>query len=143
VPPPRPLPAEALEAITEETLRILGLLWVGTGREEWAVAVTGTHLLRGQLVALMVTEAELPLPPGALSLKRILPAADLAILDSLPGIEANRQSIVSITLLIARLFLPRARAAIARAGGTWPQALEDALRAHWRRRLGLELPASA
>src|SRR6185295_5922645 len=73
--PPRPLSATDLEALTEETLRILGLLWVGTGREEWAVAVTGTNLLRGQLVALMIAEAELPVPPGALSLKRILPAS--------------------------------------------------------------------
>ena len=140
--PVRPLQATDVEAITEETMRILGLLSVGTGREEWAVAATGAALLRGQLVALMVAETQPPLPPGALSLKRILPASDVAILDGLPGVTADREAVVGFSVLIARLFLPRARAALARCGGTWPQALEDALRAHWRRSLGLELPES-
>lgn len=140
--PPRPPAPGEIEALVEETLRILGLLPVGVGREEYVVAATGVGLLRDQLIALMVAETAPAVKPGALGLKRVLPPGDLAILEAAPVVAPNRESVIEASLAYAALFLPRARALAGRIGATWPQALEDALRAHLRRTVGLELPSS-
>ena len=139
--PPRPPSAEAVEAIAVETMRILGLLHVVQGRSDWAVAVTGVGLLRNQLISLMVMDTAAAIPPGALHLKRILPAEDIETLAGLPPIGPTEASIMQANAVLAPLILNRARAMLARAGGTWPQALEDALRAHLKARVGFEFPA--
>ncbi len=136
--PPRVPSAEEIEAIAVETMRILGLLHVVAGRSDWAVAVTGIGLLRNQLISLMVMDTQPQLPPGALHLKRILPAEDIETLAGLPPIGPTEASIMASNAALAPLILDRARTMLARAGGTWPQALEDALRAHLKARVGFE-----
>lgn len=140
--PPRPPAPGEIEALVEETLRILGLLPVAVGRAEFVVAATGVGLLRDQLIALMVAETAPPVKPGALGLKRVLPPKDLAILETAPVVAPTRESVTAASLAYAALFLPRARDLAERIGATWPQALEDAARAHLRRTVGLELPPS-
>ncbi len=139
--PPRAPSADEIEAIAVETLRILGLLYVVAGRSDWAVAVTGVGLLRNQLISLMVMDTHPQLPPGALHLKRILPAEDIEILASLPPVGPTQASILQANAVLAPLILNRARAMLERAGGTWPQALEDALRAHLKAKVDFEFPA--
>lgn len=136
--PPRIPSAEEIEAIAVETMRILGLLHVVAGREDWAVAVTGVGLLRNQLVSLMVMDTQPQLPPGALHLKRILPAEDIETLAGLPPMGPTKASIMQANAVLAPLILNRARTMLERAGGTWPQALEEALRAHLKARVGFE-----
>jgi hypothetical protein len=138
--PPRPPLAADIEAIAIETIRILGLIPVVHGRSDWAVAVTGVALLRNQLVSLMVMDTAAPSPSGALNLKRILPAADIETLAGLPPLGPTEDSIMQANAVLAPLILNRARAMLAQAGGTWPQALEDALRAHLKARVGFEFP---
>lgn len=139
--PSRPPQAADIEAIAVEALRILGLIPVVRGRADWAVAVTGVALLRNQLVSLMVMDTAAPLPPGALHLKRILPTADIETLAGLPSLGPTEASIMQANAELAPLILNRARAMLARAGGTWPQALEDALRAHLKAAVGFEFSA--
>lgn len=136
--PPRPPSAEAIADIAVETMRILGLITVVNGRNDWAVAVTGVGLLRNQLVSLMVMDSHPALPPGALHLKRILPAEDIETLAGLPPLGPTEASIMQANAVLAPLILNRARTMLAKAGGTWPQALEDALRAHLKARVGFE-----
>jgi hypothetical protein len=139
--PPRPPSAEDIEAITIETMRILGLITVVHGRADWAVAVTGVALLRNQLVSLMVMDTHAALPPGALHLKRILPPGDIETLAALPPLGPTEVSIMQSNAVLAPLILNRARTMLAQAGGTWPQALEDALRAHLKAKVGFEFPS--
>jgi hypothetical protein len=141
--PPKPATAREIEAIAIETMRILGLLHVVQGRSDWAVAVTGVGLLRNQLVSLMVMDTAAAIPPGALHLKRILPPEDIDTLARLPPIGPTEASIMQANAALAPLILDRARAMLDRAGGTWPQALEDALRAHLKSKVGFEFPGPA
>lgn len=138
--PPQPLPAAQLEALIEETMRILGLLPVGMGREEYAVAVTGVGLLRANLINLMIAETEPPLPPGAMGLRKVISPDDLAYLQAQPGVAANREAVIAASLEIAGQFLRRARVLATKVGATWPEKLEAALRAHLRREMQIELP---
>ncbi|WP_304175360.1 hypothetical protein [Phenylobacterium aquaticum] len=135
---PRAADPDKIEAMVREFLRILGLLHVAVGREEWAVSVTGTGMLRNHLIALMVEQLDLPHPPGALHLKRLLSAEDMDLVTGLPVAEANRDSIVSANFAYARIFLPRARALAERVGAAWPEAFEAATRARLRRDLGAD-----
>jgi hypothetical protein len=137
---PKPIDPNAVTAVVEEALRILGLLPLAVGRGEFVSGVTGAGLVRQQLVSLMIMETEPPLPPGALHLSRLIPAQDLATLEALPGVIATRESVIAANLAYAAAFLDRARILAGRIGAIWPHPLEDACRAHWRQALGLQLP---
>ena len=138
--PPQPMPAAQLEALIEETMRILGLLPVGMGREEYAVAVTGVGLLRGNLISLMIAETEPALPPGAMGLRKVISHDDLAYLTAQPGVAATRAAVIAASIEYATQFFGRARPLAAKVGATWPDKLEAALRAHLRRELQIDLP---
>ncbi len=137
---PQPMPAAQLEALIVETMRILGLLPVGMGREEYAVAVTGVGLLRANLITLMIAETEPPLPPGAMGLRKVISPQDFAYLTAQPGVAATGEAVIAASLDYAGQFLRRARVLTAKVGATWPNNLERALRAHLRRELQIELP---
>ena len=138
--PPQRIPAAQLEALIEETMRILGLLPVGMGRKEYAVAVTGVGLLRANLISLMIAETEPPLPPGAMGLRKVISPDDFAYLTAQPGVAATREAVIAASLDYAGLFLSRARALAIKVGAKWPDKLELALRARLRRELQIELP---
>jgi len=140
--PPRPLDRRYVEETAEEALRIMGLFPVAMGREEYVVAVSGIGLMRNQLIALMVAETEPALPPGALHLKRILPPEDMEVLSSLLPMAPERDAVVAANLQMAEVLLARLRRAAERTGAKWPERLEAAARAVWRRDLGLDLPTS-
>ena len=127
--------------LTSEFLRILGLLPVVIGREEYAVGVSGASLLRDMLIQLMTQDVAVEDRGGALHLRALLPPDRIAAINSLPAIEATRQSVIAAHLAAARHFLPLARDLCHRTGSPWPDALEEALRAHLRRELDLEIPA--
>lgn len=135
---PRAADPDKVEAMIREFLRVLGLLAVVVGREEWAVAVTGAGLQRAQLIALLIEQLALPTPPGALHLSRLLPREDLELVTGLPAVEANRESVIAVHFAYARLFLPRARALAERVGAPWPEAFEVSTRAWLKRELGAD-----
>lgn len=137
---PPPIVPRAVHELAEEFLRVLGLLPLALGRGEYVVGATGVGLLRQHLQALMILEQRPVTPPGALALKPVLPAADIAVLARLTESSATAEAVQSGSLACAEAFLPRARRLAADVGATWPQALEDAVRRRLLRDLGLRLP---
>lgn len=133
-PPPYAPPADKVEAMTKEFLRVLGLLAVVLGRGEQVLAISGIELQRRALIDLMIETNRVPPQDrgGALHLRRLLTPAQLDVLAALPPLKAERQAIIDANVTITRLFLPLARQLCEEVGAPWPQALEDAT----RRRVG-------
>lgn len=123
--------------LTEEFLRVLGLLPVVLGRGELVTAASGAGLLRQLLITLLRYRAEGDRLSGALHLRRVLPAGELAALEALPPLRAERAAVVKLHLACAGMFLPVARELL---GEGHPFDLEAACREHLRRHLGVELP---
>ncbi|WP_329005333.1 nucleotidyltransferase domain-containing protein [Kribbella sp. NBC_00709] len=137
--PKQPDPGR-VEAITIEFLRVLGLLPVAVGREEFVVGESGGTLLRQMLIDLMLEDVAVEDRGGALHLNRLLPADRLQILTSLPPLDATRESVIAANVACAAAFLPLARTLHERCALTWPQALETAARRHLSTTLSVELP---
>ena len=139
LPPAAPSPAR-VSSITNEFLRVLGLLHVGAGRGEDVLLVRGLGILRDKLAELMLEEVPEPDKGGALHPSRLLPPEDMAILIALPCPGPDRAALLAGYAEVAGGFLPRARALHTRIGLDWPGAFEAATRAVLRRELALELP---
>lgn len=128
---------DAVREITEEFLRVLGLLVVVLARGELVAGVSGSGLLRQLLTTLLRYRVEGDRLSGALHLSRVLPADQLAALAALPVPAPDRNSVIEAHLGCARLFLPVARQLLREA---YPAELEDACREHLRGHLGVTLP---
>ncbi len=138
--PPRTPNAKRVDYIIREFIRVLGLLPVGVGREEWTLLIQGVGLLRGHLTDLMKEASTEPDPGGMLHPSRILPPEDIALLERLPNPPAERDALITANLAYAEAFLPRAKAMAKDLGLDWPEAFEAATRAHLKTTLGLTLP---
>jgi len=138
--PYRP-PADALVATAQEFLRILGLLPGAMGRKEWLSAQEGVGLLRKMLVELTIEANGVGRAQrgGAKRLNPYLTPEQRQAIEAIPQPGADRAEIIAANQALATLFLPLAREAVAGAGGAWPQALEDATRAHLQRTVGLTI----
>lgn len=144
-PPPRPPAADTgaaarVTAIIYEFVRVLGLLPVAVGREEWLVAQQGFELLRKMTVDLIL-EAN-GVPPGARGAKRLnayLTAGQQAALEAIVPPAAARKAVVAANREIAALFLTHAHPLADRLGIEWPAAFEAATRARLRADLALEI----
>ena len=142
-PPRSPKPyqpsADALVAAASEFLRILGLFPVCLGREEWLVVQEGMFLQRKALIELMIEANGIGRADrgGAKRLNPYLTLEQKAALEAIPQTGAVRAELIAANRAIARLYLPLAKATIAKAGGVWPQALESATRARLESTLGL------
>jgi len=128
-------PDLASREMTQEFLRVLGLLPVVLGRDELVTAATGAGLLRQMLTTLLRYRAEGDRLSGALHLSRVLPPVELAALAALPPVYAERGSVVRLHLACAAMFLPVARELL---GEAYPFALEAACWAHLRAHLPVE-----
>jgi hypothetical protein len=137
--PKQPDPAR-VEFITLEFLRVLGLLPVAIGREEFVVGESGACLLRQMLIDLMLEDVAVEDRGGALHLDGLLPADRQQILSDLPPLQATRESVINAHVACAAAFLPLARALHASCGLPWPQALETAARRHLSTTLSIDLP---
>ncbi|BCP51648.1 hypothetical protein K32_02650 [Kaistia sp. 32K] len=126
----------------QEFMRILGLLPLAIGRQEYFNSVTGLFLLRNLIVELMIEETNAPHRGGALHLNRLITTEQKAALAALPPLVAERDALIEAYLAHAALYLPRARQRAARLGIDWPEAFEAATWAHLRDALGLEAPRS-
>lgn len=143
--PPRGAPQpyapapETVLALVNEFLRVLGLLVVAAGREEWMLAQTGTEILRRLTMDLMLEENAVgPVERGgALRRNPHLTAEQRAELEGLSPVAANRESLLAANAELARVFLPRAKRLAERIGMAWPAAFEAATRRHLAERLRL------
>lgn len=138
--PKQPDPAR-VQSITVEFLRVLGLLPVAIGREEYVVGESGAGLLRQMLIDLMLEDVAVEDRGGVLHLDGLLPADRQQILANLPPLEATREAVITANLTCAAHFLPLARTLHTTCGLPWPQDLEAAARRHLSTTLSLDLPA--
>jgi hypothetical protein len=132
-------PPEKIAGMIREFLRILGLLAVVAGREEYVMAVSGVELQRRGLIDLMIEDNRIAPQDrgGALHLRRLLRPEQLALLASLPPVNADRDTILAVNAALTRLYLPIARRVAAEVGAPWPGALEQATRRKLKEALGL------
>jgi predicted nucleotidyltransferase len=133
-------PETVLPLITEY-LRVLGLLVVALGRQEYILGLSGLEILRRLTVDLMLEENGVGPADrgGALHRNPFLTAEQRAELAALPPLSANRASVIETNGAFAAIFLPRARRLAAQIGMTWPKDFEAATRRHLERGLGLEI----
>jgi predicted nucleotidyltransferase len=133
--------SEELSKLVNEFIRVLTLAPVGLGRGEYIVALTGIELLRKMTVDLMLMENGIGQRErgGALRLNPFLSPEQILLVQSLPAVAAERDSLMRCQKAIADIFLPRARLLAARMGLAWPIALEDASRAHLKSQLDFEI----
>jgi hypothetical protein len=138
--PERPGPSgAAVLALVEECLRILGLLPVVVGREDWLLGVEGVSTQR-LLLYQLYQQANAPLPAtGVKQWASKLTPPQRERLARLPTGAATRDAVIAGQLGVAGAFLSEARPLAARLGVAWPDALERATREHLRRELGLDL----
>jgi hypothetical protein len=122
-PPERPDPASRLSGLVEEFLRVLGLWRVVDGRGELVLMAHGAGMLRWSLVELFLIENRAQ-RGGMLHLNPHLTAEQRALLEALPTTPPE------LNAALAREFLPRARALMARLGQPYPDDFERATRAY-------------
>jgi len=139
-PPKQPEP-ERVRSLTEEFLRVLGLLPVVVGRGELIVGRQGAGLCLSMLVDLILEDVAVEDRGGALALNRLLPPDRRQALLGLPPFQATRPSVIDAHLACAAAFLPLARDLHTRCGLVWPQQLEESVRRHLARALSITVPA--
>ncbi len=124
----------------EEFIRILGLLHLAVGREEYINGVLGVFHLRNLLVDLLIEETAAPHRGGVLHLNRLITAEQKALMVSMPPPVAEREAMIAGHLAYAAAYLPRARVLAARREVVWPEAFEEATWAKLEETLGLSCP---
>jgi hypothetical protein len=136
-PPHLPPDPAVVREMTEEFLRVLGLLPVVLGRDELVTAASGAGLLRQMVTTLLRYRAEGSRMSGALHLSRVLLSHETAALEALPPLFADREAAVRLHLACAAMFLPVARELL---GDAFPAELEAACWRHLRDALDVEPP---
>ena len=124
----------------EEFIRILGLLHLAVGREEYINGVLGVFHLRNQLVELLIEETDAPNRGGILHVNRLITDEQKDLLTSLPPAVPNRGALISAHLAYAKAYLPRARLRAARLGMAWPERFEAATWARLEETLSIQRP---
>jgi predicted nucleotidyltransferase len=124
----------------EEFIRILGLLHLAAGREEYINGMLGISLLRNKLVNLLIEETDAPNRGGILHLNRLITEDQKALLTSLPPAVPERDAMISAHLAYAKAYLPRARRMAARLGVAWPERFEAATWVRLEQSLSIRRP---
>jgi predicted nucleotidyltransferase len=124
----------------EEFIRILGLLHIAAGREEYINGVLGIFHLRNLLVDLLIEETEAPNRGGVLHLNRLISDEQKQLLTSLPPTVYSRDAMISGHLAYAKAYLPRARKRAERVGMEWPERFEAATWARLGKALSVQRP---
>jgi hypothetical protein len=127
----------AVLGLVEESLRILGLLPVAIGREDWLLGVEGVHTQRLLLYQLL-QQINAPLPvTGLKQWSSKLNAEQRRRFEALPTGAPDPESIVAGTIGVVEEILREARAFSQRMPFAWPESLEAATRAHLQHTLGV------
>jgi predicted nucleotidyltransferase len=149
-PPVRPRrtagnPAVTLDQVAQfaptvqEFLRVLGLLPVVVGREEFLVGMDGVVWLRRFLIDLFLLANGITDRGGVLRLNPLLTDEQRTALDTISSFAPKREAVIAGHIACARLFLPLARSLFGRHGVTYPDAFERATLDHLNRALGVTL----
>jgi len=124
----------------EEFIRILGLLHLAAGREEYINGVLGVFHLRNLLVDLLIEETNAPNRGGILHLNRLITDEQKALLTSLPPAIPNRDAMIFAHLAYAKAYLPLAQKRAAKLGVEWPERFEAATWSRLSEALAIERP---
>lgn len=124
----------------EEFIRILGLLHLAVGREEYINGVLGVFHLRNLLVELLITQTAAPHRGGVLHLNRLITDEQKELLMSLPPPVPERDAMIAAHLAYAKAYLPRARKLAQQQGVAWPEAFEAATWAQLGKTLAIKRP---
>lgn len=138
-PAPAPNPARFRRDV-EEFIRILGLLHLAAGREEYINGVLGVFHLRNKLIDLMIEETAAPDRGGILHLNRLINDDQKTVLTALPPPEPTRQAMIDAHMAYAAAFLPRARRRAGEIGAEWPETFEAATWAKLGKTLRVKRP---
>lgn len=131
---------QRVAALVTEFLRVLGLLPVAVGRQEWITGQQGFDLLRRMLIDLMLEENGLGRAArGAKRLNGFLTAEQRELLEAIVPPPANRDALIQANAALGHVFLARARPLAERLGAAWPEAFEAATRRHLMSELDLEV----
>jgi len=124
----------------EEFIRILGLLPLAVGREEYLNGVLGMFHLRNLLVELMIAETGVRHRGGLLHLNRLTTQAQRDVLTALPPAVPERAAMIAGHMEYAAAYLPRARRLAADWGVEWPERFEEVTWSRLEQTLGLTRP---
>ncbi|WP_299410585.1 nucleotidyltransferase domain-containing protein [uncultured Roseobacter sp.] len=124
----------------EEFIRILGLLYLAAGREEYINGVLGVYHLRNKLVDLLIEETDAPNRGGILHLNRLITDEQKDLLMSMPPAVPSQDAMISAQLAYAAAYLPRARKRAERLGMDWPERFEAATWAKLEETLSIQRP---
>lgn len=127
----------------EEFIRILGLLPLGMGREEYLNGVLGVFHLRNLLVDLLIEETGAPHRGGALHLNRVITDEQKEVLASLPPPVPKRDLLIAAHMAYAGAYLPRARKLAKQWGIEWPERFEAATWQRLQKELAIEPPEAS
>ncbi len=116
--------------LVEEFLRVLGLLDVVLGRQEYFVGTQGVMLLREYLVDLFYLENARSRIGGHKQLIRDLTGEQVAVLGAQPALMTDERTIIEGHLAAACAFLPRARALLNASDLAWPESFDVATEQH-------------
>lgn len=134
-----PSPAQALYQF-QEFIRILGLLPLAVGREEYINGVLGVFHLRNLLVDLMIAETGAPHRGGALHLNRLITAEQKAVLEGMPPPVPEKDAMIAGHMAYAAAYLPLARRLAQDWNVDWPERFEQVTWDMLSDKLGLERP---
>ena len=134
-----PMNGAQIAATAAEFIRILGLLPVALGRREWLSSMEGLALMRRMTLDLMIEKNGLTHEKGGVKkINHLLTDPQREALERTFPERLDRDSLMAANLALCDLFFPVARALAAERHADWPQAFEDATRAHLRAAVGLE-----
>lgn len=109
-----------LKDVTEEFIRVLGLLPVVIGREDFVTAMSGVQILKDLLIRLI--KMSMPCSDaGALSLKKHLPDQDYKILLAMPPLTQTRHAILQANIYLADAFFLKAKNQYEQHNMAWPE----------------------
>lgn len=125
-----------LATLINHFLRVLGLLPVIIGREEWIVGLSPVGILRDALIDLYLLENGV-VRGGAKRLNSLLTDEQRQTLEALPPLTPTQGSIIANHQAIARLFLATARRLAETYDLEYPDRFERATLDHLMRSLDL------
>ena len=132
---------DGLLMLVQEFYRVLGLVVVGVGREEYVLLVSGVEHLRRMTIDLMLEENSVAPENrgGALHRRPLLTSAQYQALLSLPPLSATRESTIEAHRAFSEIFIPRAKALAAQIGMPWPAELAAATYECLHKNIGLTI----
>jgi predicted nucleotidyltransferase len=139
VPPHKETEATEIKAITNEFIRILGLLPIVIHRNELVVAQMGAGLLRDLLIKIMQKENNTGVIRGALSLKKSLSQDQYEALENAPVLTTNKDTIIENHKYLAQLFFPRAQKLFQQYDIEWLEIFYNGTKNNLLKKLGMEL----